>query len=338
MRILGLGLAFVLFFLPQRTASAWNDTGHMTVAEIAWRQLNDAQRQRVGELLRRHPHYEIYLNNRRPDGVGEDEWAFLRGAIWSDWVRPARPGRPGATTAEVETFKGPEITRFDRGPWHYITVPWVPPAERANFNPTTLPSKPSPNGVDALEENARLLGDADAKAEDRAVALTWLEHVTGDIHQPLHACTMWSRQYPEGDRGGNAEAVRPGGSGGEPVRLHAYWDGALGMSEAYAAIAFHADQITGDPRLARDKLPELAKDTSFASWADESHEWAIAMAHLNGRLRTVPIAQYEAKQITADDVPVVPWSYAINAHDLAQRRIAAAGYRLADQIKRLLGD
>src|SRR5204862_7404486 len=132
-----------------------------------------------------------------------------RGSVWSDFVRPARPGRNGgrgasaAGSEEVETFKGPEITRYDRAPWHYITIPWVAARERGNFNPTTLPSRPSPNAVDALEENSKILADANTKPEDRAVALAWMEHVTGDIHQPLHACTMWSTQYPNVDRGGN---------------------------------------------------------------------------------------------------------------------------------------
>src|SRR5256885_1374953 len=98
-----------------RVASAWNDTGHMTVALIAYRQLNDQQRQRVADILRKHPHYELYLSARRPPAASEDEWAFLRGATWSDFVRPARPGRGAASapSAEVELFKGPEITRFD---------------------------------------------------------------------------------------------------------------------------------------------------------------------------------------------------------------------------------
>jgi hypothetical protein len=336
MRFIAIVVIGTFLLSTPRPASAWNDTGHMTVALIAYRQLNDQQRQRVSEILRKHPHYELYLSARRPEGVREDEWAFLRGAVWSDFVRPARPGRAAsAPAAEVELFKGPEITRYDRSPWHYITIPWVPPSERKNFNPTTLPSRPTPNAAEALEENSKILADGSAKPEDRAVALTWMEHVTGDIHQPLHACSMWSSQYPNGDRGGNDEAVRPNGA--EAMRLHSFWDGALGSSDAYTAIAFLADQITGDPQLAPEKLAELKKDTTFSSWADESHEYAIALVYLNGRLRTVPYAGLDARQAMPDQVPSLPPSYAINAHALAKRRIAAAGYRLAEQIKQLLG-
>ena len=33
--------------------------------------------------------------------------------------------------------------------------------------------------------------------------LRFLIHVIGDIHQPLHASTFFSDEYPDGDMGGN---------------------------------------------------------------------------------------------------------------------------------------
>jgi hypothetical protein len=311
------------------SAFAWNDTGHMTVAEIAWRQLSDAQRQRVSDILKAHPHYELYLKGNHPPSVGDDEWAFLRASTWPDFVRPARAGTP-----EAELFKGPEITKYHQGPWHYVTIPWVPPRDRADINPTTLPSRPEPNAITAFEENAKVLVQADAKTEDRAVALAWIEHLVGDIHQPLHAASLFSSQYPAGDKGGNDQAIRPGGA--PPMNLHSFWDGSLGSSDAYTAVVFLADRITGDPRLAKEKLPELAKDTTFSSWADESYEWAIALVYLNGRLRSASWALWQAKQIPESEVPSLPTGYAENARALAERRVAEAGYRLAEEIKRLL--
>ena len=166
------------------------------------------------------------------------------------------------------------------------------------------------------------------------MALAWLEHLCGDIHQPLHACTMWSSQYPAGDRGGNEEAIR---ADGYVMRLHAFWDDAMGTSDAYEAIIFNADHILGQPQLAKDQLPELKKDTTFSSWADESYRWGIALAYLNGRLKSVPYKDFETKQIGVDQVPTLPASYLVNAHNLAERRAADAGYRLAEQIKAVLG-
>ena len=75
-----------------RAALAWNQTGHMTVALIAWRELSDSQKQQASELLKAHPHYTKLLLEHKPDNVNESEWAFIRAAVWPDMVRPARPG------------------------------------------------------------------------------------------------------------------------------------------------------------------------------------------------------------------------------------------------------
>src|SRR5439155_25380216 len=138
MRMVFIGLLTALFLCPAR-AHGWNDTGHMTVALIAWRQLDKAQQQRVSAILKSHPHYQLYLAGNHPPGVSDDEWAFLRAATWPDFVRPARPG------SNAELFKGPEITRYHQGPWHYVDIPWVPPYERKKIDPTTLPSRQEPN-------------------------------------------------------------------------------------------------------------------------------------------------------------------------------------------------
>lgn len=38
---------------------------------------------------------------------------------------------------------------------------------------------------------------------DKARQLRFLIHMVGDIHQPLHAATLYSNEFPRGDLGGN---------------------------------------------------------------------------------------------------------------------------------------
>ena len=337
MRWLLAVIAVAVASLAPASAFAWNDTGHMTIALIAYRQLDDVTRQKVDAVLKQHPHYELFLTKYVPDGVTPAEWAFIRAATWPDFVRPSRPGTAG------ETFKGSEITRFHRGPWHYIDMPWVPYADRKTIDPSTRPAPPPAtpatqpaNVLEALDENAKLLAAAQTPPQDKAVALAWVEHLIGDVHQPLHACTVYSNQYPDGDKGGNAEAVRAGG--GLVVNLHAFWDESLGTSDTYDAINFLADEITHDPQLRPEQLAELANDRAFKSWADESHAYAVAFAYLNGRLRTTPYAEYESKETSAQQVMALPVGYEGNARALAKRRVAAAGYRLAEQVRSALKD
>ena len=84
---------------------AWNGTGHMVTARLAWRQLTEEQRGKVLAVLKKHPHYGAYLAAGRPEGFSEGEWAFLRAATWADWVRGRRA--------------------FDHPTWHYINYPII---------------------------------------------------------------------------------------------------------------------------------------------------------------------------------------------------------------------
>ena len=324
-----IAASLVLPLLFPHFAAAWNDTGHMTIALIAYRQLDQSQRQQVAQILKAHPHYQIYLSANRPDGVSEDEWAFVRAAAWPDFVRPSRPG----ASTNPELFKGPEITRYHQGPWHYMDIPFVPPGDRKAINPTTLPAENGPNILTAIEQNEKGLAAKGGKPEDRAVALAWVEHLIGDIHQPLHATMEISTAFPAGDKGGNAQAVM---ANGMVINLHAYWDDALGTSDGYAAIDFLASEITDDPALAPGKLTEFQQHKQPKEWAEESYRYATALVYLNGRLRSARYDAYAAREITPDQVPPLPPSYAGNARDLSKRRAATAGYRLAAEIKTAL--
>src|SRR3954463_11541077 len=92
MRRLFIVVALLVFCGMPRSAFAWNSTGHMTIALIAWRQLEPAEREQVSVLLRAHPHYKLLLLPAKPQGIDTDEWVFLHAAIWADLIRPARPG------------------------------------------------------------------------------------------------------------------------------------------------------------------------------------------------------------------------------------------------------
>lgn len=85
---------FVLTFALCLPVSAWNDVGHRTVAELAWRQMSAAQRRAATELLEQHPHYKEMLTADLPKGISKDDWAFLSAAVWPDWVRDTWKGQP----------------------------------------------------------------------------------------------------------------------------------------------------------------------------------------------------------------------------------------------------
>jgi len=89
-------------------------------------------------------------------------------------------------------------------PWHYVDFPFKPEGEPASIQVVEPSQK---NILTALAENTRILRTANDPAR-RGVALAWLFHLIGDIHQPLHAVQLFTLEYPNGDRGGGDFCVR----------------------------------------------------------------------------------------------------------------------------------
>ena len=158
-------LLFTLLVILPTSALAWNEKGHMVTARLAWRQLTPQQRDQIVAILKQHPHYEEHLAAHRPNGFSEDEWVFMRATTWADWVR----GRQ----------------QFDHPTWHYINYPIVPPGSSVNAADHEPPAKQENvvNQLSVCVDKIRAGTD-----EEKAVYLTWLLHLVGDIHQPLH-CT-----------------------------------------------------------------------------------------------------------------------------------------------------
>ena len=85
-----------------------------------------------------------------------------------------------------------------------INFPFKPASEPEDIKPLA----PHPDNIlSALTENERRV-KSQVAADQRAIALEWLLHLVGDIHQPLHTVQLFTREYPHGDRGGNEVCIR----------------------------------------------------------------------------------------------------------------------------------
>jgi hypothetical protein len=303
-------------------AAAWNSTGHMAVALLAWRHLDGLQRQSAHQLLMAHPHYKRYLAEQRPEGVPEDEWAFLRAATWPDWVR------------ETPEHHASDLKPFHHATWHYINLPYVAPAEMGRFDAAAL-ELPSPNVVTALNAAFEALLVRQAGAEQLAIDLCWMLHLAGDIHQPLHCATLISSRYPppHGDDGGNHLAVTPHT---RPEPLHSYWDGLLGKNTHYRALETVVKRIDATAAGDRGLAERLRTHDTIRSWADESFAAAVEYAYLNGQLPTVDYREVERGAIPHSEVPVLPAGYGATARDIARRQAALAGWRLSAMIEQIV--
>ncbi|MGD9722533.1 MAG: S1/P1 nuclease [Pirellulales bacterium] len=296
------GLAAACWLLLTAPALGWNEKGHMAVARLAWLKLSACQRAACTEILQQHPHYQEYLAADKPEGVSVDEWAFLRAAYWPDWIR--------SNHEEL----------FSRPTWHYVTQFYVPPYSK--LDASALPSHQAPNVVTQITANGEKLRCGNGP--DRAVALCWLIHLVGDIHQPLHCCSLLSETFPEGDRGGNLGIVRL--DGGMPVVLHAAWDNMLGDELGLAPMLAEVQQIAS---LESAEAESISRDVQShrtpTDWAQEGFAAAQKYAYLNGDLRPCHVDQQADVQL----IPNLSSSYVQSAKAVARRSAATAARRLA---------
>ena len=207
---------------------------------------------------------------------------------------------------------------FHHGAWHYINLPYTPEGQPASVQPIDPPTE---NILSAYQSNLDIV-QSTALESTKAVALCWIFHLIGDVHQPLHTITLFTTQFPplEGDRGGTRFYVRVG-EGAHTISLHMFWDDLILGSERFQNVRNTATALRSKRTHARTQLPELT-ETRFEGWArQESFTVAKEHAYRNGQLRGSKDQQ---------NGEVLPTDYITTVKPLAERRIVLAGYRLAD--------
>ena len=113
-------------------------------------------------------------------------------------------------------------------------------------------------------------------------------------------------------------------------RAHSLWDGLLGtgtVADAGLTRSALNDAIRLQALHPRATLPELQSHRSVKSWSKESRESAIHDAYFDG---TLPSGE------NATHATILPTGYTRHAKEIAERRVALAGYRLADEIRRTI--
>src|SRR5262249_2591525 len=188
------------------------------------------------------------------------------------------------------------------------------------------------NILTAMSGNQRTLAN-DNDPGQKAIALTWLFHLVGDIHQPLHTAQLFTVDYPEGDRGGNEICVRVTHAG-QPMDLHRFWDGVITSSQNLNRLRNEATTLRSRQEFQWSQLTELAS-TGFESWAKESFEIATKIAYQNGGQIGVPKdGNKDCRTVTA--APLLSVGYVSIAKHLADGRMILVGYRLADLLARII--
>jgi hypothetical protein len=278
-----LALALTANTAQPRQAFAWGDEGHQVVGLIAQSLLETDVRKRINALLAADT----------DDLTAHD---IASAATWADKFRDAN-------------FEG---SRAKTRQWHFTDIEiTAPDLHKACFNhPALPPGTVASNGpaadcvVDKIDQFAAELADPKTDPEEQVVALKFLLHFVGDLHQPLHSSD-------DSDRGGNGKKVSANGF--KDGNLHHYWD-----SEFINLLETNAKSIASDLIGHISKEQERKwQSSSPADWAVET--FGVAKADAYGRLPE-PSGR-NTYQLTDD--------YVTTATDDVAQQLSKAGVRLA---------
>lgn len=180
-----------------------------------------------------------------------------------------------------------EFWQKKASPWHYVTV-----RESNAYKASDAPAEG--DAMTALVRFTATLRNPHASLDDKRLALRFIVHIIGDLHQPLHA-------GGGGDRGGNDFKIS---WFGRPTNLHSVWDSAMieQRSLSYSELAGW---------LTRSITPQQViewNDRNPSDWIAES----IALR------RTI----YPAD-------PAISWEYAYKHRVELDDRLKRAGIRIA---------
>jgi hypothetical protein len=307
-----------LFAAP---AFAWNDTGHMAVAYIAYKHLTPQAREAVDRLVALNPDVAAW-SNALPASWDEDTRRLARFmfiSIWPDLIKskdtyvsdgPAGGNEPPPVPESSQNIGYSDKLRHKY--WHFVDHPF-------STDQTPVAQPPVPNAESQLAILRTAFADPQTSDDVRAYDLTWIVHLVGDLHQPLHTVSRFSKGHPKGDDGGNVVMLCTAPC---KANLHGFWDSVLGagfidvtisLGEALDAIPFPSATAKSDT-------------TDTAKWIAEG----VAAA------KTVVYSAPIKPESPAPAVSLPSRAYRTKARVLAEDRVILAGRRLARLINEAL--
>lgn len=261
---------FLFLFLPQ-IVWAWGALGHRTVGSVAEEFLSPSLKREISKYLH--------------------EESLAEAATWADEIK-AKPAQWSHTNA-----------------YHFESVPDGKSYLQSKKSMSVSERKQG-GTIEALLEAQRVFLSPGSTHQQKTLALKFIVHFVGDIHQPLHS------GRPE-DSGGNKIPIR---WNGQSTNLHAVWD-TLILQEAYQDISRGQDHFISDKEYAQYLIEKYIDGTpvknldDFNGWLAESISYRVS------------IYRYKDESESA---------YTRRFISVVDSRIYKAGVRLASVLTRLL--
>jgi hypothetical protein len=287
-------LCLLLTVTAPHQVFAWGDDGHKTVALIAQQCLTPSAKTKVKAMLAADT-----------DNLTQHDMASA--ATWADKFRDSNHRKDHYEQTQN---------------WHFVDMEISnPDLDAACFGRPALPAgtlasngQPKACAVDKIKQFETELAAPNVDAEERLMALKFILHFVGDIHQPLHSSDNH-------DRGGNSVKVTVDGFPHKSKdELHGFWDTQF------------VDAISTPPSALANSLIAAIKPTQAREWAAGSVEdWQkeafdVATSDVYGR-----------PPLSADEVQHLDAKYVTAAEKDVKLQLSRAGVRLAFLLNKNLG-
>ena len=204
--------------------------------------------------------------------------------------------------------------------WHYEDEPYVKPDFKGKFmQPENVNITFSINQM----RKALLNKNSERMNQDMIHSFAWryLIHLVGDIHQPLHTSTLYSKDFENGDLRGHrfnvSFAENP-----EIYELHKLLDSCFNLYPFFNSPLSEDDwKLLGEisknltAEYPREYFSERLKLTEAVDWKKESHAISESFVYAG---------------INPNEVPSV--DYVKKGREMVMQQLTIGGYRLADLI------
>ena len=225
---------------------------------------------------------------------------------------------PGQSLADVANW--PDEMRSAPGvfwqktatPWHYVTLNGI----------IYDHAPPEGDALEALDRFSKTLQNPNASLADKQLALRFIVHLVGDLHQPLHVGKCC-------DRGANDVKVT---WFGKPTNLHAVWD----------------SQLVDDEQLSFSELADklerhMSNENKIRWWDINPRDWISESAEIRDTL--YPRASDKPKdrpgrKLKKGEVPLpdLSYDYVYKFTPVMERRLSQAGVRLAAYLNAIFAE
>jgi hypothetical protein len=200
---------------------------------------------------------------------------------------------PNESLAEASTYADEmrsnpdDFWQKEAGPYHYVTVP-----KGTHYHEDHAPKQG--DAYTALKKFSNIVKDKNASLEDRQVALRFIVHIIGDLHQPLHA--------------GNGTD-----KGGNDVKVSFFWDDS------------NLHRVWDSGMLDRRQLSY----TEWTNWLSQKIT-AEQVANWNTSDPLVYIAESAAiRDVIYPETDKLSWDYLYQHMPIATERLQEGGVRIA---------